>query len=479
MKISVIMSTFNRAHLLPRAINSVLKQTYQDWELIVVDDNSKDDTGKVVKSFKDDRIRYIKRAKNSGCDNAPKNDGIKASQGDYIAFLDDDNEYRPDHLAVLLKEIEKDDTTDIVYGDRWIVSDPGVTNPLRPQLGFCMDFDPALLMERNFIDQSDVLIKRKAFFDIGGFDERYKKYVDWNVWVRMSKYGKRFRRVPIIITDYHLHNSMKSLTVHTKGDTYNRFVPQWDPYDLEVELPYLGKEPTIPKVAVFSITYDRLAYTKKSFKSLQETAGYAIDHFVVDNGSKDGTVEYLNEKFSKGVIKRIKLNETNEGISKASNDAVEMISHGRYDIVVKWDNDCIGLTKGWLAKMVEIWKSNHIFALSCYVQGLVDNPGGAPRIGYGMLKGELIGISKHIGGICHFVDSKVYEGFRWDENSFLHGVQDMEMSQYLLFHGFSQGYLENYFVSHGPQGTDVQKKDFPEYFQRRVKERQTRYESHK
>jgi hypothetical protein len=55
----------------------------------------------------------------------------------------------------------------------------------------------------------------------------------------------------------------------------------------------------------------------------------------------------------------------------------------------------------------------------------------------------------------------------------------MEMSQWLQFHGFSQGYLENYFVNHGPLGTDVQKKDFPEYFQRRVKEKQTRYDPNK
>jgi glycosyltransferase involved in cell wall biosynthesis len=474
------MSTFNRANLLPRAIKSVIDQTFPYWELIIVDDASKDDTEKVVKSFKDERIRYIKRTKNSGCDNRPKNDGLKASGCDYIAFLDDDNEYRPDHLAILYKEIRKDDITDVVYGDRWIISDPGCPNPIKPQIGFTHDFDPAFLMERNFIDQSDVLVKREAFYDVGGFDERFKKYVDWNVWVRMAKFGKQFRRVPIIITNYHLHGKMKSLTVHTKGDDQYHFVPQWDPYDIEVELNFLGTPQRVPKVAVFSITYDRLGYTKKSFKSLLETAGYEYDHYVVDNGSTDGTVEYLNSKYKHGVIKQLKLNEKNEGISKASNDAVTMIKHHEYyDIIVKWDNDCIGLTKGWLAKMVEIWKSNHMFALSCYVQGLVDNPGGAPRLGFGTVKGELIGITKHIGGICHFVDARAYEAFRWDEDSFLHGVQDMEMSQYLNFHGFSQGYLENYFVSHGPGGTEQQKKDYQDYFARRVREKQTRYEGHK
>jgi GT2 family glycosyltransferase len=246
---------------------------------------------------------------------------------------------------------------------------------------------------------------------------------------------------------------------------------------VEIELPYLNNIPRIPKVAIFTITYDRLSYTKKSFASLRKTVNYPFDHFVIDNGSSDKTVEYLNKEVEAGRIKQIKLNEKNEGISKASNDVVKMIkNHNRYDIVVKWDNDCIGLTNGWLAKMVEIWKSNHKMALSCYVQGLVDNPGGAARLAFGMIKNELIGVTKHLGGICHFVDIYGYDGFEWDENSFLHGVQDVEFSQWLQFHGYSMGYLENYFVSHGPLGSDQQKKDYPEYFERRIKEKQTKYE---
>jgi GT2 family glycosyltransferase len=283
----------------------------------------------------------------------------------------------------------------------------------------------------------------------------------------------------MVITDYHLHDDMKSVKVKTKGDSETTFAPEWDAYDCEIVLPYLGKEILPPKVAIFSITYDRLEYTKKSFKSLEETAGYQFDHYVVDNGSTDGTQEWLMEQYKKKKIKQIKLNDTNVGISKASNEAIEMIKHhARHDCVMKWDNDCIGLTKDWLTKMIDIWKSNRRIALSCYVQGLVDNPGGAVRVGYGTLRGELVGVTKHLGGICHFVDAHAYDEFKWEENSFLHGIQDMEMSQYLLFHGWSQGYLENYYVSHGPKGTAQQKKDFAEYFERRVHEKQTRYDPH-
>jgi glycosyltransferase involved in cell wall biosynthesis len=477
--ISIILTTHKRPQRLKKAIKSVLDQSYQDFELIVVDDNSKDETKSVVESFKDKRIVFIQRTKNFGCDTKPKNDGIMASTGEYIAFLDDDNEYRPDHLAILLKALEEDEHFGAVYGDRFLIDE---TKAIPDQIGISANFNPETLMQRNYIDTSDVLIRRKCLFDVGGFDENYKKYIDWNLWVRMTKFGTRFKRVPMIITNYHLHNDMKSVKVKTKHDSDTVFAPEWDAFDCEIELPFLGNEVLPPRVAVFSLTYDRLDYTKKSFKSLKETAGYLYDHYVVDNGSTDGTKEWLMEQQTKGYIKLVKLNEKNEGISKASNDAVQMIKNHTvkpYQCIVKWDNDCIGQTKGWLAKMIDIWKSNRKFALSCYVQGLVDNPGGAIRLGYGQIKGEYVGVTKHLGGICHFVDAHAYDQFKWEENSFLHGIQDMEMSQYLLFHGFSQAYLENYYVNHGPKGTAQQKKDYVEYFDRRVKEKTTRYETDK
>jgi len=477
--ISVVISTFNRSDRLKKAIQSVLAQTFEDFELIIVDDASKDNTQAVIQSFKDPRIRYLRRKKNFGNDTRPKNEGIMASKGQYIAFLDDDNTYRLEHLAILYRKLTKNKHLDVVYGDRWIIDE---TKVLKPQLGIASHFDAGRIMEHNFIDTSDVLIKRRALFDVGGFDERYKKYIDWNLWVRMAKYGTLSKRVPMVITDYHIHNAMKSLTVKDRQPDGSASVPlgaalavrpEWNPIEVDVELPYLGNHVRVPRVAVFTLTYDRLQYTKASFKSLQKTAGYSYDHFVVDNGSTDGTIEWLKENIDSD---KLVLNGKNLGISKASNQIISLIKEaGGYDCILKWDNDCIGLTKGWLAKMVDIWKSNHMFSLSCYVQGLVDYPGGATRLGFGTVRGELLGITKHLGGICHFADARVYDEFQWDNESFLHGVQDMEMSQYLLYHGYRLAYLENYFVSHGPLGTEQQRKEYPGYFERQKKEKQTRY----
>ena len=102
--VSVIIPTYNRAHMVARAIQSVLSQTYQDFEIIVVDDASTDNTQEVVKEFmfRDKRVRYIKHEKNKG-GSAARNTGIKNAQGEYIGFLDSDDEWLPTKLE---KQIE-------------------------------------------------------------------------------------------------------------------------------------------------------------------------------------------------------------------------------------------------------------------------------------------------------------------------------------------------------------------------------------
>lgn len=462
--ISVIISTYNRSERLRKAIESVVNQTFQEWELLVVDDASTDDTSDVVHEYinQDSRINYLKRSENFGCDTGPKNDGIKESTGEYIAFLDDDNTFRPDHLQALYSALQKQPEAVLAYGDRWIIDE---SKELKPQVGLFSDFNPTLLMQRNYIDTSDVLVKREAIEYVGGFDERYKKYIDWNLWLRMVKAGYRFIHVPTVITDYNLHSDQKSLRLE---DSEGMNKPAWDPVDLEIRQGNLGTKPPMPKVAIFSITYDRVEYTKDCFKSLYDTALYPFDHYVVDNNSQDETVEHLK---SLGV--NLIANEDNKGISISSNQALDAIGD-KYDIIMKVDNDCLFLTEGWLKKMVEIWESNHMLALSCYIQGLVDNPGGAPRIVYGNIQDELIGMTRHLGGICHFVSSKAYKDFRWDEDSPLHGVQDLEFSHYLLSQGYQMGYLENYFAEH-IDGTEGQHNRYPDYFQRRKEEKVKSY----
>jgi len=449
--ISVIISSFNRPEMLLKAIESVKKQSFKDFEIIVVDDHSN------IEPIIPDGVRYKRLDNNSGGPARPRNEGIMMAKGEYICFLDEDNTLREDHLEILHQAIQD---CDVAYGDRMIYEDG-----LMKGVGISSDFRPDLLMERNFIDTSDFIIRKDLLLEIGGWDERSTRMLDWNLMARLYKYGCSFKHIPVVITNYNIHGSQLSSKQERLA---------WNPVDVEIELPFCGHTPKEPRVAIFTLTYDRREYTEVCFDTLYDTAGYAFDHFIVDNGSSDGTPEYLkNLKNPLGEVKLI-LNPDNKGISIASNQALNLIGT-HYDIIVKSDNDAYYKSKGWLAKMVEIWKSNRLLALSCYIEGLRDNPGGAQRIGYGHLRGERVGISKHLGGICHFVDAKAYSEFRWNEDSTLHGIQDLELSRYLITKGYGMGYLENWFCEH-KDGTVGQEIKYKEYFERRKKEKVAKYQ---
>lgn len=106
--VSAIIPTYNRAHLVGRAIKSALAQTWQDLELIIVDDGSNDNTESLVNSFDDPRIRYIRHNVNRGVA-AARNTGIKAAKGEYLAFLDSDDEWMTDKLERQLNVFKTSD----------------------------------------------------------------------------------------------------------------------------------------------------------------------------------------------------------------------------------------------------------------------------------------------------------------------------------------------------------------------------------
>ena len=117
--ISLIITTYNRVELLKRAIKSVQRQTFKDYELIIIDDGSTDGTQDFCKDID---ATYIRLEKNSGNPSVPRNIGTKIAKYPLIAYLDDDNEFLDNHLEVLYNGL---DDNDIVYGDREIVDDIG------------------------------------------------------------------------------------------------------------------------------------------------------------------------------------------------------------------------------------------------------------------------------------------------------------------------------------------------------------------
>lgn len=179
MKISVIMSAYNAQNTIRRAIRSVLNQTYKDVELIVVNDCSTDDTEKIIKKYKDNRIVYIKHDVNLGAGCA-RNTGIKHATGDYIAFLDSDDYYNKEYLQTMADGTEdgkfdivssgyiaiegkhkktKKPTARKVYGNNYVKDDSGTIHFLNVQLIKRSLFDNVEYCKRRFIEDSSTFVK--------------------------------------------------------------------------------------------------------------------------------------------------------------------------------------------------------------------------------------------------------------------------------------------------------------------------------
>ncbi len=119
-KVSVCIPTYNRSHYLIYAVNSVLNQTYSDFELIICDDASPDNTPEIVAGFEDSRIRYIRHEKNMGR-SCNMRSGFEVSQGDYFIKFDDDDALTPEFLEKTVKILDKNPQVDFVCTNHWII----------------------------------------------------------------------------------------------------------------------------------------------------------------------------------------------------------------------------------------------------------------------------------------------------------------------------------------------------------------------
>lgn len=191
-KVSIILPTYNRASLIGRAIKSVLNQTYGDFELIIVDDGSTDDTEKIVGSFSDKRISYVKHEVNKGAA-AARNTGLTIANGELIAFQDSDDEWVFHKLHKQIGIFEKlPSTVGMVYSNINIMTIDGkeiLWNPTR-----YMPYDGNVYHKilPNFrechMQMGTSLIRRDCFQKVGGFDEKLPRFIDIELYIRISKY---------------------------------------------------------------------------------------------------------------------------------------------------------------------------------------------------------------------------------------------------------------------------------------------------
>lgn len=202
---SVIIPTYNRSKLLKIALDSVINQTFTDFEIIVIDDHSTDNTEEIIRNIKDDRIIYLLNYCTSG-GAGTRNSGIFKAKGQWIAFLDDDDTWMRDKLQKQYEKItEIDESVGLIYsGFKHKSSRPRWNNHI-----FTPKFQGKiinLLLYDNYIGAlCTVIIRKNILIDIGGFDERFKAHQDLDLYVRVAEVTNVAYVIDCLATVY-LHN---------------------------------------------------------------------------------------------------------------------------------------------------------------------------------------------------------------------------------------------------------------------------------
>ena len=181
--VSIIMPTYNRGYIIQKAIDSVLAQTYADWELIIVDDGSTDNTAEVVGKYDDERIRYISYSPNQGANHA-RNIGMENAGGEFIAFLDSDATYEYFSLEHRIR-FQQDTNADIVWARANFIDPEGTPHVFpfptyKSQMLNDRDKMVPLSLKVGLINTSTLMIGRRCYQDGMRYDEELPRFQDWD-----------------------------------------------------------------------------------------------------------------------------------------------------------------------------------------------------------------------------------------------------------------------------------------------------------
>ena len=208
--VSIIVPCYKQAHFLNESLQSVFEQTYSNWECIIVNDGSPDDTD--LKAFewctKDKRFSYLYK-ENGGLPSA-RNAGVKKSKGEFIVALDADDILHPDFLAQLVPELQANDNLAIVSCYRYFFT-KNKSNIINEYKAYGSTYRD-LMFENKLMPSS--MFRKKCWEEVGGYDESMiKGFEDWEFWISITKRGWEFKFVEAFL--FYYRKAKKSMLVDT------------------------------------------------------------------------------------------------------------------------------------------------------------------------------------------------------------------------------------------------------------------------
>jgi GT2 family glycosyltransferase/glycosyltransferase involved in cell wall biosynthesis len=267
LKVSVVIPAYNHEKYVGEAIQSVLDQTFQDLELIIINDGSTDNTETEILKFKDERIRYFSQ-ENRGL-SATLNRGIELARGEYFNFLPSDDAFFPEKLATQLKAFEESKEIGVVFSYHLVVGGEGKEVKDDPIVDwFTVPFEtkeeifPALF-ERDFLSAPTALIKMECFEKAGRFDESLKTAQDYDMWMRILKYyDLRLIKRPLLRYRWHGANLTYQATPETELERAKVLLKAYNNLKIEDIFPSLHQR---KDAFAYAEAYEKLAtYIEKS-----------------------------------------------------------------------------------------------------------------------------------------------------------------------------------------------------------------------
>lgn len=316
---SIVMPTYNRRQCIKTAIDSVLNQTYDKFELLIVDDGSTDGTEEYVKQtyqqqLDAQKIRYFKTTK-AGVSHA-RNIGLKNSRNEWICYLDTDDYYDKSYLS---------------YVSSAIMNNPGyLTFILQTELTKNLkQFDYDQLIWLNYIQMESFIHHRKIFEDLGGFDQQMKRLVDWDMEIRYTaKYPA-----------YYITSAYKLFTVCTTNSS-NRITDNHSILNKSFNMirnRYCKN--VFPTVTTIITSYNNQKYLKQAIESALDQKGRFVHEIIIsDDGSTDGSQKIIREYAREydGIIRDLSEKE-NVGIAKNLKRCIKAAT-GKYIAILESDD---------------------------------------------------------------------------------------------------------------------------------------------
>lgn len=338
--VSVIMPAYNRASTLGRAVESVLAQSHKNWELLVVDDGSDDDTPAVAAGYaaKCGNIRVISIP--HGGVSAARDAGLREARGDMVAYLDSDNRWLPDYLLFTVQALLESGAKTACSALRIIDEDNNGAVSHRARR-----FDLDALLKNNFIDINIYAHRRELFGELGGFDPELRRWVDWDIILRQT--ARHYpAEIPAVLCEYFRKEKLNQITLDEpqayKFKVLNKHLINWPRLERELSGRVPGRVSVIiPVLNLPDLTRDCV----NAIHAHSAETDYEI--VLVDNGCAPDTAAVLAD-LARHPRVRLVSNYENYMFSLGNNLGMAE-STGEYLVLL---NNDTRVSPGWLAPLI-------------------------------------------------------------------------------------------------------------------------------